>query len=547
MEEIKRWILPAVFAVAAVSPARAIKVETMTRLTVQGSAEVVEVVSGEGKVLFRSDFPAADRIPSVAAVGATFLQELPATGGWCHVKLPPGLSVSAGLERLKNAKGVSEVAPNHVYRTLKIPNDPRYSSQYYLESINMPAAWEYETGSSSGVTIVIMDAGIQGDHPDLVGKLTGTSQFCDPGSNKNSGADNSACVANNPPTEACNHGTQVAGIAAASTNNGSAVAGVSWGANLMSYKVFRDGDCLTDCSNNGANACATDDTALINALDHIRTNVNNNPARAVVNISIGGASACDTAVSNSISSATSAGMLVIVSAGNDGGAVNNPANCPDSIPVGATTENDSVASFSSRGTELAANGVVAPGVNLVTTDTGGSVTGSATGTSFSAPIVAGLAALVLSKSPALTPAQVKTNIRSGAVGIGVAGLGAQSGARVPFGSSTGAGRVNAFRTMKLTAEGTLAGFEGDEKVIAFPNPFRPSQHGAATITIPTGLQSTGAQIRVYTMAGEIVRDLGAKTSWDGKNDGGNEVATGVYILLVKTDAGTQKARLAVIR
>ena len=66
-------------------------------------------------------------------------------------------------------------------------------------------------------------------------------------------------------------------------------------------------------------------------------------------------------------------------------------------------------------------------------------------------------------------------------------------------------------------------------------------------TIPTGLQGDNASIKLYTIDGQLVRDLGAQTVWDGKNDNGNNVATGVYIFLVKTDAGMQRGRVAVIR
>ncbi len=551
MEEMKRLACIAAVVVLTASSASAIKVEKLTKTRVLASGGVavsdVEVVSGEAKVLFKDGLSLADRKAALAGGGFGFVQELPGTDGWIHVTLPSGMSVSVGISKLSLVAGVIQVAANNAYRPVKIPNDPSYSSQYHLATINAPAAWEYEIGDSSGVTIAIMDAGIEGTHADLSGKLTGTSQFCDPGASKVIGGDNVACAANNPPTAACNHGTRVSGVAAASSNNGTGVAGVSWNANLISYKVFRDGDCNTDCSSTGVNSCATDDTSIINALAHIQANVNNNPARAVVNISIGGASACDPGVQTAITNAFNAGMVIVVSAGNDGGQVNAPAICDNTIPVGATDSSDNIASFSSRGAKMTTDGVVAPGVNIVTTDVGGSYTSAASGTSFSAPVVSGIAALILAEKPAFTAAQVKANIRGGTDGIGVAALGLPAGAKVPFGATAGAGRVNAFRTLKLTAEGTLAGFEGDQKVIAFPNPFRPTTHGAVTITIPLGLQSTNTKIRIYTMTGEIVRDLKATTSWDGKNDAGNDVASGVYLILAKTDAGDQKARVAVIR
>ncbi|MBI2363254.1 MAG: S8 family serine peptidase, partial [Elusimicrobia bacterium] len=192
---------------------------------------------------------------------------------------------------------------------------------------------------------------------------------------------------------------------------------------------------------------------IVNAINYART-INNNPTygRVVLNMSIGEeGTACPTAVQNAINAAvaSSTGVIIVVSAGNAASTISAPANCVGVIPVGATDSNDNIASFSNTGTELASFGVVAPGVNIVTTDRGGGVTGSATGTSFSAPLVSGLAALLIAAKPTLSPTQV--------------------------------------------------------------------------------------------------RDLKAQTTWDAKNDHGRFVATGVYLVLVKTDSGSQTARVAVIR
>lgn len=564
MEEMKRILFTGLVFSFLAAPASALRVEKMTytKLAPSGLSVPVEmeVVSGEALVKFSAATTVAEKKANLEAVGAIFVEDLPMTGGWTHVVLPAGISVPAGLTVLRGVPGIVEVAPNHAYRPLKIPNDPSYASQYHLSNINAPAGWEFETGGSSRVTIAVMDAGIDLTHPDLASKLVLTNQFCDPGactsttgpgSCADPSTDSLACVAETDPDgTACNHGTRVAGVAAAVSNNGSQVSGVSWEAQLVSLRVFRDADCSVSCGNLTISGCATDDTAIIHAVNH-STGIANTPAvgRLVLNVSIGGAAPCAAAVQTAFDEAEAAphNIVIVVSAGNNGSEVNAPGICNKVIPVGATDENNNVANFSSRGAQLAANGVVAPGVNIVTTDFGGGVTASATGTSFSAPVVSGLAALILAKDPTLSAAQVKANLRGGTVGIGLSSLNLASSAKAPVGIITGAGLVDAFRTLKLTAEGTLAGFEGDEKVIAFPNPFRPGAHGAVTITIPLSIQSANTSIRIYTMGGEIVRDLGASTSWDGKNDFGTDVATGVYLILAKTDVGNQKARVALIR
>lgn len=543
--------LATVLAVLLAVPASALQVEKVRRArpaSSGGGTAEVEVVSGEALVRFDPVLTRAQREAALATRGATFLAELPPTG-WTHVALAQGVSVDGGLAILRGVTGILEATPNHAYRPNVVPSDPFYPQQYHLNKINAPAAWEYGVGDSTTVTVAVIDAGIEGTHPDLTAKFVAQNWFCDPGANKNSGADDVACAleatAGNVPQAACNHGTRVSGIAAASTSNGAGVSGVSWGAKIMSLRVFRTGDCTSEC---GGGGCATDDTAIVNALNKVRE-LNNKPGygRMVANISLGSegvaceALALQTSVNAAVASST--GVVVVVSAGNAGSVVSSPANCNGVIPVGATDSSDNIASFSNRGAELAANGVVAPGVSLTTTDLGGGVTSGATGTSFSAPVVAGLAALIVAAKPSFSPTNVKDTLRSSTDGIGVA---AADAAR-PSGATSGAGRVNAFKAVKLAVDGTLAGFAGDQKVIAFPNPFRTAQSGSVTITIPTSLQSKGTSVRIYTIDGQLVRDLKAQTTWDGKNDGGLQVASGTYLVLVKTDAGTQTGKVAVIR
>lgn len=551
--------LLALSALLLALPAAALQVERLggVRTAAGGADGGPEVVSGEALVRFDPARTPAERASALAAVGATYVGEVALTG-WTHVGLPGGMSVAAALPVLSAVVGVREVAPNRAYRVNRTPNDASFSQQYHLGKINAQAAWEYGVGDSTEVTVAVIDAGVDGTHPDLTAKLVAQHWFCNPGADKTSGADDTACVTETvpaTPTAACNHGTRVAGVAAAATNNGTGVAGVSWGAKVMSLRVFRTApaDCTTACGNN---SCATDDTAIAFALDKVRE-LNNKPGygRIVANISLGSAGvdgggtpiACAAVLQAAINAAvaSSTGVVIVAATGNESTAVSIPAKCAGVIPVGATDSNDAVASFSNTGAELAANGVVAPGVSLTTTDLGGGVTGGATGTSFSAPVVSGLAALIVSAKPAFSPTNVKDTLRGSTDGIGVSAVAAS--AVLPAGNSSGAGRVNAFKAMKLAVDGTLAGFAGDRKVIAFPNPFRTSETGSVTITIPTGLQSRGTSIRIYTIDGQLVRDLKTQTTWDGKNDGGNQVASGTYLVLVKTDAGTQTGKLAVIR
>ncbi|MBI4385803.1 MAG: S8 family serine peptidase [Elusimicrobia bacterium] len=520
------WIVIFCWSALFGSQAHARQIEKLYGLLSDGRP--VEVAQGEALVRFDASVSTAQRRVVLSAAGARVLSELPSVG-WTHVALPGGVSVKSGLETLRGLPGVS-AEPNRIYRPLKAPNDPQVSNQYHLSQIDAFGGWEFETGLSTRVTIAVIDAGIEGDHPDLASKLIGTSQDCSGG----------ACVPDEPPTAACNHATRVSGIAAAATDNGTGVAGVSWGARLISLKVFPDSGCTPDCSDDLPGTCETGDVQIINALTYAATTL---PAsvmagRIVINMSIGGPGPCPASVQAAVSLATGAAAgnaVVVAAAGNDGSSVNSPGNCQGVIPVGATDSLGNVASFSSRGPELSTGGVVAPGVAIVTTDINGATTGGATGTSFSSPLVAGLSALLLAADPARAPDQIRTLLRSSAESVG----------QDP--TVQGAGRVNAFLAARLSNRGTLSDFAGREKSIAVPNPFRPSQSGSVLLSVPTSLAGSGVRVKIYTMDGRLVRDLGANTSWDGRNDAGNPVATGTYLFFVKTDRGQTTGKVALIR
>jgi subtilisin family serine protease len=333
----------------------------------------------------------------------------------------------------------------------------------------------------------------------------------------------------------------VAGIAAAAANNGVGIAGLSWGANLISLKVFPDGLCnpAGDCPG----TCTATAASILAALNYVRTKIVGTAGlKAVVNMSLGNSPAppCSGADATELGLDVAAGIPVVMAAGNDSGAVNEPANCAGTtggsglIPVTSVDGNNIPSYFTSRGPEVSANGVAAPGENIETTDINNSYTGGASGTSFSSPQVAGLAALVLSAKPAFTPAQIQSAIRGGADQIGQAA------------TVQGSGRINVFRTLRLAARGTLADFAGDQKAIAFPNPFRVAQNGAVSITIPVALQGANAKVVVYSADGQVVRTVRGLT-WDGKNDNGNLVASGTYVFNVTTDNGHTTGRVAVIR
>lgn len=137
------------------------------------------------------------------------------------------------VTKLEASPQVEYAHPNYLYYSQQTPNDPQYSQQYGLPKIDAPSAWDIATGSSN-VKIAILDSGVDIDHPDLDSKLTAGYDFVDINVNEwqsngymlISGEDYTTRDSN--PDDFRGHGTQVAGVAAAETNNGDDIAGVCW-------------------------------------------------------------------------------------------------------------------------------------------------------------------------------------------------------------------------------------------------------------------------------------------------------------------------------
>ncbi len=523
--------LAAVLAVLLPAGVGALTIERMTRVMSSGLPQSYEVVAGQALVKFSSGTPAAQKAAALSGIGASVANEIGGMG-WTAVALPSGVSVAAGVAMLKTLPAIEAAEPENVYRPTRTPSDPQVGGQYGLSRVHAFDAWDFDTGGTNLVTVAMVDTGIDGTQADLQNKLAGVSQAFDPNNN-------GAQSVNNAPTAACNHGTRTASVAAAEANNAIGIAGMAWGAKLISLKVFNGAFCTAEC---GGAGCVTTDQAIINAVNYARGEQNSVAlGKIVLNLSVGGAGACGTLLKNALNDAVTAGLPVVISAGNDGGAVNAPANCATSsggtgiIPVGATDVNDNIASFSSRGPELLANGVVAPGVNILVDDVGGGIA-SASGTSFSAPFVSGAAALILSAKPAATPSEVQSIIRRTTLNTGISALGL----------SSGGGVMNAGRAVRLAATGSAGNDEFDTKAFAYPNPFKPSDTPSVTINLPKGFEGASRTLKIFTIGGQIVRTLSGLT-WDGKNDGGRLVASGTYIFSITIGGTTKRGRLALIR
>jgi subtilisin family serine protease len=280
-----------------------------------------------------------------------------------------------------------------------IPNDPQYSGEWHLPRISAPSAWSVTTGSPS-IIIAIADTGVDSTHPDLSSKMVAGWNAYDNNSNTQ---------------DVHGHGTNVAGTAAAASNNTIGVASVAWNCGIMPVRVSMT---------NGSAYDSTIASGITWAADH---------GARVVNVSY------KVTGSSTVSSAAqyfyNRGGVVTVSAGNYSTFDSIP-NDPYMITVGATDPSDLLYSWSNTGTDI---DLVAPG--CVTTTMSGGGYGGNCGTSFSAPIVAGVAALVMSANPGLSAAQVTSVLQNSADNLGPAG----------WDSTFGYGRVNAANAVNASS------------------------------------------------------------------------------------------------
>jgi thermitase len=285
--------------------------------------------------------------------------------------------------------GVLYVEPNFLLQAADtIPNDPDWGLQYGLVNIRAPQGWDLSTGSSS-VTIAIVDTGIDLGHLDLAGKLVAGYDFV------NNDAD---------PQDDNGHGTHVAGIAAASSNNAIGVAGVSWGARIMPVKVLNA---------SGGGTYADTATGVIWAVDH---------GAQVINLSLGG-SGPSSVLADAINYAHSKGAVVVAAAGNGG---NNfvlyPARYPNVIAV-ASTNNSNNWAGSNYGPEV---DLSAPGISIYSTIVGGY--GYKSGSSMATGFVSGLAAALMGVSGNTSPDMIESQMESTALDIEFAGWDEYTGA-----------------------------------------------------------------------------------------------------------------------
>ena len=318
---------------------------------------------------------------------------------------------NATVAALRRMPEVAFAELDYLAQAAELPNDPAWGSQWSLAQIGLPAAWNVTTGTSS-IVIAVVDSGVMLGHPDLQSKL-----WTNPGEIRGNGIDDDLngkvddvtgwhffhqwTPAGYIPAENANvtdefgHGTHVAGIAAAATDNGIGFAGISWGARVMPVRVL-------DQYGEGWNSDIA--AGIVYAADN---------GAQIINLSLGGAESSST-LCTAAAYAYQQGALLVAATGNDGQSVLYPAACPDVLAVAATDDTDHWASFSNYGAQV---DVAAPGVAIYSAWPWLGGYAARSGTSMAAPHVSGVAALVWSRWPGWSNLRVGERITATAADV----------------------------------------------------------------------------------------------------------------------------------
>ncbi|MCB2020158.1 MAG: S8 family serine peptidase [Burkholderiaceae bacterium] len=364
--------------------------------------------------------------------------------------------------QLRSDPDVEWVVANEREQLLQAqPNDPYYADQWWLRAPGgsnanalaarlrgvpgFAAAWARETGRASAV-VAILDTGVTA-HPELAGRVlpgydfVSTVEYANDGDGRDadpsdpgdwvSAADKSAAPTTFDTCELQSsswHGTQLAGIVAAVTGNGSGIASTSWDGRVLPVRVA--GKCGAEVADiiDGMRWAAG---LAVAKSDGGFLPMNPNPAR-IVSISFGSSAACNVAYQSTIDELAAHGVVVVAAAGNQHAAPMRPANCKGAIGVAALNRDGFKATYSNFGAELViatvggdpddegAWGAALGDDGIVTLNNEGRTTPGAAGyarafgSSYSAPIVAGAISLMLSANPDLSAAQIVAGLRQSA-------------------------------------------------------------------------------------------------------------------------------------
>lgn len=436
-------------------------------------------------------------------------------GGADLMKIEDSRSVDQEISELKKDGSVVYAEPNYIRHAAVIPNDPYFSAdipgysgtkQWGPQKISAPQGWDITTGTTSTI-VAVVDTGVDYNHSELSGKVIKGSDYVNLDSD---------------PMDDNGHGTHVAGIIAAKTNNSSGIAGISWNSQILAIKVL-------DASGSGWDSDVA--SGISEAADR---------GAKVINLSLAGTQFSQT-LQDAVTYAFNHGALVVAAAGNDGNTtMNYPAGCTNAMGVASTGQSDVVSSFSTHNSSVDA---AAPGENILSTYSESAAPdpyatvfpgyyADLSGTSMATPHVAGLATLLFGIHPDWTPLQVEQRIESTADDKGAAGRD----------DYYGWGRINMYRALLYPVSiGNLS---------VSPSTFDPTGGGQLSVNF-TLSTSANVFLSIIDGSGALKRKIGpiAKLGgsntllWDGKDNNGQLLPPFWYrIALYASDGSTSSSQ-----
>lgn len=339
--------------------------------------------------------------------------------GWLVVELsaddlkdPTEAETKQLIARVEHDRSVAAVAENRWARAFATPNDPNLTQMWNITSANLINAWDDEQGNNAQ-RVGVVDTGLIRNHEDVGAKAVAGFDFISSASTAGDGNGRDPDFQDNG--DACNgsnssfHGTHVAGTIAAFTDNGVGISGVNWNARLSVVRALgRCGGDIVDIME-GSLWLAGGQIAGVPAIGA--------DAVKVMNLSLGSQGSCTAFEQDVINAIDAAGVVFVAAAGNDGGAVNSPANCNNVVAVAAHGPNRARAPYSSFGNQI---DIVAPGGDLrnfgqaggILSTVGPNTNGYAffEGTSMAAPHVTGVVSLMQAKDPTVNRSKAESTL-----------------------------------------------------------------------------------------------------------------------------------------
>ncbi|WKA53940.1 S8 family serine peptidase [Planococcus shixiaomingii] len=357
------------------------------------------------------------------------------------VEIPKGETIDGFIQELEKRSDVKSVEPDHLIKLAYTTNDPAINfEQYHHKRIGTIRAWDQTLGSPN-VVVAVIDDGADLLHPDLAGKWVSPYDIV---------KDSATAI------PAGSHGTHIAGIIGASIGNRTMGAGVAPKTSIMPINVFNGQYSLTSDIIAGISYAVKNEADIINM--SFATEVYSE------------------AFETAVKTANENGVVLVAAAGNDGKSTPNyPAAYPGVISVGSTTSTDELSTFSNYGSTI---DITAPGDSIYSTWPGG-LFESMSGTSMATPVVAGVAALVMSNEPELSNKEIEKRLYETAKDLGAPGRD----------DLFGNGRVNAKDALLLNPAKP-----GVDRVTDQSTAVKGTAEAEATVTVKAGTALLGTGI-----------------------------------------------------